>query len=97
MLIQQPVCALFGLLVGHALGFAAPESRAVGFGLSRRLPALKALSERLQIDDVPHARPRQKKNREHAIPGKHAGYTKPVSTTALQVMASSIFIVGNPR
>jgi hypothetical protein len=63
----------------------------------RRLPALKALSERLQIDDVPHARPRQKKNRVDAIPARHAWSIKPVTATAVQVMASSIFIVGNPR
>jgi hypothetical protein len=50
MLIQELVCALFALLVGHALGFAAPESRAVGFGPLGCLLALKALSEPLQID-----------------------------------------------
>src|SRR5882757_6398852 len=58
MLVEPAAGFVGALFVERALGFGATKSRTIGFGLLRRLPALIALLESLQVDDVAHDCPR---------------------------------------
>src|SRR6266702_2325177 len=64
MLVEQPVDAVTALFVADTFGLGATKPRAIGLRLLCRLLALVALLEALQVDNVPHARPRHSATRK---------------------------------
>jgi hypothetical protein len=57
MLIEMIVGAAGALFIERAFGFGSAESSPVGVGLFRRLLALTAFPESLQVDQIPHGCP----------------------------------------
>jgi hypothetical protein len=57
MLIEMIVGAAGALFIERAFGFGSAESSPVGVGLFRRLLALIAFPESLQVDEIPHGCP----------------------------------------
>jgi hypothetical protein len=59
MLIEQFTCPSRKLFVRLTVGLAPAKSRAIGIGVLGRLLTFAALSETIEVDQIPHFYPSQ--------------------------------------
>src|ERR1043165_3005404 len=76
MLVQEVAGAILATFFESTFGLGAAEPCAVGIGLLRRLFALAALLEPLQVDHVCHVRLHHPATRRHdnSLAGKRSSY-----------------------